>query len=138
MGDFCHGDPTLDKTDTECFGQPDPFRDSSRIDCATGAMIDVKVTQTEPAAVLPAARLHPNISAHARVAAQGIGSSNNLKPLGVRDPGVIPCIKVNLVPFGGTGTRRRPRPFSSRVNNNLTTSTGPTIWDNWSHNGGYG
>jgi hypothetical protein len=137
MGDFCHGDPTLDKTDRECFGQTS-LSGQLALDCAKGAMIDVKVTQSNLPLFFPLLGFHPNISAHARVAAQGIGSSNNLKPLGVRDPGVIPCIKVNLIPFGGTGTAPATQTVQLAVNNGLTGSTGPTFWDNSSHNGGTG
>ena len=44
--------------------------------------------------------LSPDISAHARVFAQGIGVANNLKPLGVQDPGVIPCVQATF--YGGS------------------------------------
>jgi hypothetical protein len=136
MGDFCHGDPTLDKTDRECFGAAKPLSGQLAIDCALGAMIDAKVTQSNLPLFFPLLGFSPNISAHARAVIQGIGSSNNLRPLGVRDPGVIPCIKVNLIPFGGTGTAPAPQTVQLSVNNALTASTGPVIWDNF--NGGSG
>jgi hypothetical protein len=137
IGDFCHGDPTLDKTDRECFGLTS-LSGQLALDCAKGAMIDVKVTQSNLPLFFPLLGLHPDISAHSRVAAQGIGSSNNLKPLGVRDPGVVPCIKVNVIPFGGTGTPPATQTVQLAVNNGLTGSTGPVFWDNSSHNGGTG
>jgi hypothetical protein len=131
MGDFCHGNPTLDATDKECFGQTN-LTGQLALDCATGAMIDAKVTQTNLPLFFPLFRFSPNISAHARVAAQGIGVANNLKPLGVEDPGVVPCVQVKFVGPSGSQT------VQLLVNNALTTSNGPIIWDNSGNNGGAG
>lgn len=135
IGDFCHGNPTLDKTDKECFGQTH-LTGQLALDCATGAMVDVKVTQGHLPPLIPIFNFRPNIGAHARVTIQGIGSSNNLKPLGVRDPGVIPCIQLKLIPFGGTGTAPPTQTVQLTVDKALTGSTGPVIWDN--SNGGTG
>jgi hypothetical protein len=131
MGDFCNGKPTRDKTDSECFGQTN-LAGQLATDCATGAMIDAKVTQTNLPLFFPLFGFSPNISAHARVAAQGIGVANNLKPLGVEDPGVVPCVRVTFV--GGSS----PQTIQLAVNSNLTTSTGPIVWDNSGHNAGAG
>jgi len=138
MGDFCNGDPTLDKTDKECYGKTLPAGSQLAKDCASGPMVDVKVTQTNLPLffTLPLlSGIAPNISAQARVAAQGIGQANNLKPLGVQDPGVVPCVQVQ---FKRTSDNVNVATFQLAVNNALTTSTGPIIWDNSGHNGGAG
>jgi hypothetical protein len=134
MGDFCHGDPTLDKTDTECYGQAN-LQGQLAKDCAKGPMVDVKVTQTNLPLFFPLLGIQPNISAHARVAAQGVGVANNLKPLGVEDAGVIPCVRVTFFPTGGVTA---PQTVQLAVNSNLTASTGPIFWDNSGDNGGAG
>ncbi len=131
IGDFCHGDPTLDGTDRECFGQTNLTGQLAK-DCATGAMVDVKVTQSNLPLFFPLLGFQPNISAHARVAAQGIGVANNLKPLGVQDAGVVPCVRVNFL--GGATTQT----VQLAQNIGATTSNGPIIWDNSGHNGGTG
>jgi hypothetical protein len=133
MGDFCNGKPTLDQTDKECYGQANLTGQLAK-DCAAGPMVDVKVTQTNLPLFFPLLGFQPNISAQARVAAQGIGQANNLKPLGVQDPGVVPCVQVQFGPVGGATTQT----VRLAVNNNLTTSTGPIIWDNSGHNAGAG
>jgi hypothetical protein len=133
MGDFCHGNPTLDQTDKECYGQTNLTGQLAK-DCASGPMVDVKVTQTNLPLFFPLLGFQPNISAQARVAVQGIGVANNLKPLGVEDPAVTPCVQVQFVPTNGGATQT----VQLAVNNNLTTTTGPIIWDNSSHNGGAG
>lgn len=134
MGDFCNGDPTKDATDTECFGQTN-LQGQLAKDCAAGPMIDAKVTQTHLPLFFPLLGIQPNISAHARAAVQGIGSSTNLKPLGVEDPGVTPCLQVKFFPTAGASA---PQPIQLAVNSALTTSTGPIIWDNSADNGGTG
>jgi hypothetical protein len=129
IGDFCHGDPTLDKTDVECFGATKPLQGQLANDCATGAMVDVKVTQDGVPVFFPFVN-QPNISAHARVVIQGVGQATNLKPLGVRDPGSIPCIRVNFIPTGGTGTPPATQSLQLTVDNGLTGTSGPVYWDN--------
>jgi Putative Flp pilus-assembly TadE/G-like len=137
IGDFCHGDPTLDKTDKECYGSTKPLQGQLAKDCAMGAMVDAKVTQDSVPLFLPFVS-QPNITAHARVTVQGIGSSTNLKPLGVRDPGAIPCIQVKFIPTGGTGTPPATQTLQLTLDNSLTGTTGPVFWDNSTSNGGSG
>ena len=134
IGDFCHGDPTLDKTDKECYGQTN-LTGQLAADCATGAMVDVKVTQADLPQFVPVFGFRPNISAHARVAAQGIGEANNLKPLGVEDAGVVPCVRVTFFPTTGATL---PQTVQLALNTTQTGSTGPIYWDNSGHNGGTG
>jgi hypothetical protein len=134
MGDFCHGDPTLDRTDTECFGQTN-LQGQLAKDCAAGPMIDAKVTQTNLPLFFPLLGIRPDISAHARAAVQGIGEAANVKPLGVQDAGVVPCVRVKFVPTSGATA---PQTVQLAVNNTLTGSNGPIFWDNSGHNGGAG
>jgi Putative Flp pilus-assembly TadE/G-like len=131
IGDFCHGDPTLDKTDKECYGQTNLTGQLAK-DCATGAMVDAKVTQSNLPLFFPLLGFSPDISATARVSAQGIGQANNLKPLGVEDAGVTPCVRVKF--FGGAVAQT----VQLAVNKGLTTSNGPIIWDNSTANGNTG
>jgi hypothetical protein len=139
LGDFCHGDPTLDETDKECFGAKKPLQGQLANDCAVGAMVDVKVTQDSVPLFFPFVS-RPNISAHARVTIQGIGSSTNLKPLGVRDPGAIPCMKVNFIPTGGTGTPPATQTITLLLNKAATANPLNVnkwdIWDNSTDSGG--
>ena len=134
IGDFCHGDPTLDATDKECFGQTN-LTGQLALDCATGAMIDAKLTQTNLPLFFPLLGIQPNIHAQSRVAAQGIGSSSNLKPLGVKDAGVVPCVRVTFYPTSGATS---PQTVQLKVNKTLTGSTGPIFWDNSGDNAGAG
>ncbi len=130
LGDFCHGDPTYDATDKQCFGQP---HGQTSGPCAVGPMVDVKVTQEQVPNFVPIFNIEPNISAHARVTLQGIRQANSLKPLGVRDPGAIPCIEVNFIPFGGSGTAPATQTIQLAPNRTATQSNGPIIWDNSGH-----
>src|SRR5205823_4696413 len=76
----------------------------------------------------------PNISAHARVAIQSIDQASNLRPLAVRDPNAIPCVKVTFVPVNGGASHS----IQLARDSGQTTSNGPDVWDNSGDNGGNG
>jgi Putative Flp pilus-assembly TadE/G-like len=90
---FCHSDPTYDATDAECFGQQ---HNQTSGPCATGAMVDVKLTQADLPLFIPIfSGIHPKIRAHARVRLEGeAGGSTNTKPIAVSDPGAFGCATV--------------------------------------------
>ena len=90
----------------------------------TGPMVDVRVTQDSLPLFMPFLGLNSTLNAHARVEAQGIGTANNLKPLGVRDPGSTPCLRVTFTPTGGGTTQS----FELTLNQALSGAT--QIWDN--------
>ena len=94
MGDFCNGDPTYDATDKQCFGQA---HGQTTGPCAVGPMADAKVTQAHLPNFIQIFNIHPNISAHARVALQGLQSEKGVRPLAVGDASYIPCIKANFL-----------------------------------------
>lgn len=96
---FCNSDPTLDATDKQCFGQT-PGQTSGP--CAVGPMADVKVTQMQLPNFIPIFNVHPNISAHARVALQGIASEKGVRPLAVGDASYIPCVTANFLNADGS------------------------------------
>ncbi|HXH96010.1 MAG TPA: pilus assembly protein TadG-related protein [Gaiellaceae bacterium] len=140
IGDFCAGDPTLDKTDKECYGQTN-LTGQAADDCAVAAMVDAKVTQGNVPLFFPLLSIQPNISARSRVTIQGIGTATNLKPLGVRDPGAIPCIQVKFVPTGGTGTPPATQTVQLALNQTATDNLapyGPDVWDNSTDNNNAG
>jgi len=128
-GDFCHGDPTKDHTDKECYGQTNP-KGQLAIDCATGPMIDVKLTQTNLPLFFPFSGIAPNISAHSRVTLQGLASTSQLIAIGVGDAAYVPCVKVKFFPAGTT--------IQLSLNQAATKVAGNPVWDNSTDNGGTG
>lgn len=90
----------------------------------TGPMVDVRVTQDSLPLFMPFLGLTSTLNAHARVAAQGVGIANNLKPLGVRDPGATPCLKVTFTPTNGGTTQS----FELTLDTNLSGAN--QVWDN--------
>jgi hypothetical protein len=94
---FCNSDPTFDATDKECFGQAEPLPVGSRLaaDCASGPMVDVKLTQQSVPLFVPLfSGLNPTIHAHARVTLQGEASAANARAIAVSDPGSFACATV--------------------------------------------
>jgi hypothetical protein len=81
---FCNSDPAYDATDTAPY---DP----------AGPMIDVKLTQHQLPFFVPFTSFRPDIHAHARVALQGEASSDNVRPIAVRDSGFTPCVSVDFI-----------------------------------------
>ncbi|HEY2371497.1 MAG TPA: Tad domain-containing protein [Gaiellaceae bacterium] len=90
----------------------------------TGPMVDVRVTQDSLPLFLPFLNLASTLNAHARVAAQGVGIANNLKPLGVRDPGATPCVTVTFTPTNGNPAHT----FELTLDTNLSGVN--QVWDN--------
>jgi putative Flp pilus-assembly TadE/G-like protein len=94
---FCNSDPTFDATDKECFGQPEPLPAGSQLaaDCASGAMVDVKLTQQRIPLFIPLfSGLNPTIHAHARVTLHGEASAGDTRAIAVSDPGSFACVTV--------------------------------------------
>lgn len=100
-GDFCAWDPTYDVTDKQCYAPAGPHGLTTG-PCAVGPMVDVKVTQYQLPNFIPIFNVHPNISAHARVALQGIQSEKGVRPLAVGDASYIPCVQANFLDNDGT------------------------------------
>jgi hypothetical protein len=90
---FCNSDPTSDRTDKACFGQP---AGQTTGPCAAGPMVDVKVTQQNVPLFIRLFSLTPTIHAHARVALQGEASPANVRAIAVSDPGSFACVSVNF------------------------------------------
>jgi len=134
IGDFCNGNPTLDKTDRECFGQTN-LMGQLATDCASGPMIDVKVTQSSLPLFFPLLGINPNISAHARVTLQTLIAASHLLPLAVGDAAYVPCVKVQFFPAGSSSPTTT---IQLALNKALTKSTGNPVWDNSADNSGSG
>jgi len=124
LGDFCSGDPTYDATDTQCFGQP---HGQTSGPCAVGPMADVKVTQRQLPNFVPIFNIRPNISAHARVALQGIQSEQGVRPLAVGDASYIPCVTANFLNNDGAliASEKLTRIGSSDTWTSAPTNTSP-------------
>ena len=90
----------------------------------TGAMMDVRVTQSNLGLFFPFFGFTPTISAHARVGLQGVGAENNIIPLAVRDPAEERCVEANF--FNGSTQ------IASVPLNKVGTdpNTGAVQWDN--------
>jgi Flp pilus assembly protein TadG len=104
---FCDSDPTFDATDTECFHQPKPLPPNTRLaaDCASGAMVDVKLTQQRVPLFVPLfSGLNPTIHAHARVTLKGEASPADVRAIAVSDPGSFACVTVKYFTDDGTNT----------------------------------
>jgi hypothetical protein len=84
LATFCNSDPAFDATDVAPFD-------------LAGPMIDVKLTQHELPFFVPFTGIKPDIHAHARVALQGEASSDNIRPIAVRDSGFTPCVSVDFI-----------------------------------------
>src|SRR5260370_23234870 len=109
-------------------GSPSTFCNSTDENGVSGAIVDVRLTQDNLPLFFPLVGVQPTISAHARVAIEGVGDETNIRPLAVRDAGLTPCVLVNL--------RRQDN------NNIVQTATltvdqaatlaanGPIVWDN--------
>jgi Putative Flp pilus-assembly TadE/G-like len=134
IGDYCNGNPTLDKTDKECYGQTN-LSGQLAVDCATAPMIDVKLTQTNLPLFFPLTSIAPNISAHARVTLHALESASQLLPLGVGDAAYVPCVKVKFISDDGSVS---PTTLQLQLNKTLTKQTGNPVWDNSPDNGGAG
>lgn len=134
IGDFCNGNPTLDKTDRECFGKTN-LTGQLATDCATGPMVDVKLTQSSLPLFFPLLGINPNISAHARVSLQSLVAASHLLPLAVGDAAYVPCVKVQFFPAGSSTPSTT---IQLALNKPLTKSTGNPVWDNSADNSGNG
>lgn len=121
MGDFCNGDPTFDETDPQCFGQA---HGQTSGPCAVGPMADVKVSQFQLPNFITIFNVHPNITAHARVALQGIASEKGVRPLAVGDASYIPCVTANFLNADGATIASEKLIEQKDANNNPTG-----VWD---------
>ena len=122
---FCNSNPTLDATDKECYQQTLIPGTQLANDCASGAMVDVKLSQRNLGLFFPLFNLTPTINAHARVTLQGEASSPTA-PIAVSDTGYTPCVSVNLV-NASTGSVMQTVTLPHRTQANPTD---PVQWDN--------
>ena len=90
----------------------------------TGAMVDVRVTQSNLGLFFPLLGVTPTISAHARVTLQGVAAENNIIPLAVRDPGEERCVEAN---FYNGSTQIASVPLTKK---GTDPNTGAVQWDN--------
>jgi putative Flp pilus-assembly TadE/G-like protein len=135
IGDFCHGDPKLDATDSECYGQTPTQGTQLAIDCAAGPMVDVKVTQSDVPQFFPIFGFRPNISAHARVAVQSLAVASQLLPLAVGDAAYVPCVQVKFFPAGSSTPSTT---INLALNKPATKAAGNPVWDNTNDGSGSG
>ncbi|HEY3463129.1 MAG TPA: pilus assembly protein TadG-related protein [Gaiellaceae bacterium] len=96
-------------------------------DGKTGAMADVRITQSNLGLFFPLLGITPTISAHARVALEASAGSNLVIPIAVRDPGAIQCIAVNYVnAVTGTPINNSPIAMKEEGTDALTNNI---VWD---------
>ena len=57
---------------------------------------------------------------------EGVGQEVNIRPIAVRDAGLTPCVRVNLVRPGGSVVKSVDLQFNQAA----TTANGPDVWDN--------
>src|SRR5262249_36413679 len=125
-GDFCNWDPTYDATDAQCFNQP---HGQTTGPCAVGPMADVKLTQANLPNFFQIFDIHPNITAHSRVALQGIQTENGVRPLAVADATYTPCVTANFLDMdtGKITSETLKREYADDAQGNPTIPT--NIWD---------
>ena len=92
----------------------------------SGPMVDVRLTQANLGLLFPFLGVSPTISAHARVALQGVGAENNIIPIAVRDPASERCVEANFY-NDSTGNQIASVPLKKI---GTDPNTGDVQWDN--------
>jgi hypothetical protein len=93
----------------------------------TGAMVDVRVTQSDLGLFFPLLGITPTISAHARVTLEGVGAENNIIPLAVRDPAEERCVEAKFF-NASTGNQIGADVPLKKIGTD--PNTGAVQWDN--------
>lgn len=93
----------------------------------SGPMVDVRLTQANLGLLFPFLGVSPTISAHARVALQGVSAENNIVPLAVRDPASERCVEANFF-NASTGNQIGSSVPLKKIGTD--PNTGAVQWDN--------
>lgn len=111
--DYCHAtdptDPTVCPAATFPNGCP---------------IVDVRLTQANLPMFIPVFGFHPNITAHARVQLEGVGSEQGTAPIAVPDPAQTTCVTAQIVDESN-GNVIRWQPLSKVANSSPPTWTAP-------------
>jgi hypothetical protein len=96
---------------------------------ATGPITDIWLTQDNVPQFFRFVDIHPNISAHARVELQQGNAGNVIRPIAVRDAGLVACATVNFFKDDASHTFISTATLSADATGD-PTRPGDDLWDN--------